>query len=202
MHTFKASLLINFLLNSFFMWNINEIQNIWQLVSECHDGQKYGGAKPDQQIEYINHIGSVVFEILHAAKEDPELNADLAIKCALLHDTLEDTSLTYNSIAEKYGAAVAEGVLALTKDNTLEDKQEKIADSLRRIKQQPKAVWAVKLADRICNLYAPPFYWTSDKKKEYMDEARFILRELAGGNSFLEKRLLEKINRYEKFLDA
>ena len=74
-------------------------------------------------------------------------------------------------------------------------------DSLKRIKLQPKEVWAVKLADRICNLYELPFYWKNDKKLKYIEEAKLILAELKEGNSYLAKRLEEKIKKYNRFLD-
>lgn len=73
-------------------------------------------------------------------------------------------------------------------------------DSLERIKQQPKEVWSVKLADRICNLYAPPFYWNNEKKEKYIREARLIHAHLKDGNHCLANRLLEKIERYKSFM--
>lgn len=74
-------------------WSIDEVQNIWQLASKLHDGQKYGGPNDGEKIEYINHIGSVAFEILNAIQHSEDMDADLAIKCAILHDTIEDTPL-------------------------------------------------------------------------------------------------------------
>ena len=66
------------------MWSIDELQQVWQLVSKLHDGQKYGGQQKGEEIEYINHIGSVTFEILKAITEEKAMNANLAIKCGLL----------------------------------------------------------------------------------------------------------------------
>ena len=182
-------------------WPIDALQDVWELATKMHDGQKYGGQAQGVQIEYLNHIGSVVFEVMAALPHSPEMDANLALKCALLHDTLEDTALTLESIAAQCGEAVANGVLALTKDANIADKSEKMHDSLRRIKQQPAEVWAVKMADRICNLYAPPFYWNNAKKLAYMDEARLILLELQDGNAYLAERLAGKIKAYHRFLD-
>ena len=182
-------------------WSIDELQDIWQLASNLHDGQKYGGQEQDQQVEYINHIGSVTFEMLKAIEIDTDLNADLSIKCAVLHDTIEDTHLTIDEVKKRFGEDVASGVLALTKkekDDTIKDK---MADSLERIKQQPKEVWAVKMADRICNLYAPPYYWSNDKKKAYLAEAKIIHHALKEGSVYLSNRLEEKIERYNTFID-
>jgi (p)ppGpp synthase/HD superfamily hydrolase len=181
-------------------WSIDELQKTWQLASKLHDGQKYGGAEEGQKVEYINHIGSVTFEILKAIEQTPGMNADLAVTCALLHDTIEDTPFSYDKVNELFGADIAAGVMALTKNDKLEKKEHKMMDSLTRIKQQPKEVWAVKMADRICNLYAPPYYWDNTKKLKYMEEATLILNELKEGNAYLAKRLEAKISEYNRFL--
>lgn len=183
-------------------WSIDELQKTWQLVSRLHDGQKYGGPQEGEKIEYINHIGSVTFEVLKAIEETPGMQAGLAMKCALLHDSIEDTPFSYEKVHELFGAEVADGVMALTKNDSLEGKVSKMMDSLARIKQQPKEVWAVKMADRICNLYSPPYYWNNAKKLNYIEEAKLILNELKEGNAYLAKRLEEKIEIYRKFTTA
>lgn len=180
--------------------NIDEIQQIWDLVSLLHDGQKYGGSIQNQQIEYLNHIGGVVFEILSAISHTEEMNGNLAIKCALLHDTIEDTDFSYEKAKMLFGHQVANGVLALTKNNQIEEKAAQITDSLQRIKEQPKEIWAVKMADRICNLSAPPYYWNLDKKHTYAKEAQLILDELKEANAYLAQRLAAKIDDYLKHL--
>lgn len=176
-------------------FTIDDLQNIWQKVSILHSGQTYGGQNKSEKIEYINHIGSVVFEIMNAAKNTSDFNAELAIKCAFLHDTIEDTNLSTEDLEREYGKLVKEGVLALTKNTTLE-KEHQMEDSLDRIKAQPKEIWAVKMADRICNLYAPPYYWNTLKKEKYLKEAKTIYEHLKEGNDYLAKRLLEKIELY------
>ncbi|MCI3938322.1 bifunctional (p)ppGpp synthetase/guanosine-3',5'-bis(diphosphate) 3'-pyrophosphohydrolase [Chryseobacterium aahli] len=176
-------------------YTIDDLQNIWQKVSILHNGQTYGGQSKDQKIEYINHIGSVVFEIMNASKNTSDFNFDLAIKCAFLHDTIEDTSFSIDDLEKEYGKEVKEGVLALTKNTNLEKKHQMI-DSLERIKAQPKEVWAVKMADRICNLYVPPYYWNQSKKEKYLEEAKIIHDYLKEGNDYLAKRLSEKIEIY------
>ncbi|UPZ14563.1 HD domain-containing protein [Flavobacterium humidisoli] len=183
-------------------WSIDEIQNVWKLVSKLHDGQKYGGFNEGEKVEYLNHIGGVVFEIINAARFTENMNVDLAIKCAMLHDTIEDTEMKYEKVIDLFGNKVASGVLALTKDDKIGDSSEKMMDSLRRIKQQPIEVWAVKMADRISNLYEPPFYWNDDKKLKYIAEAEILHNELKDGNEYLANRLKLKINEYHRFLSS
>jgi (p)ppGpp synthase/HD superfamily hydrolase len=181
-------------------WSIDEMQRIWHLASKLHDGQKYGGPEEGQKVEYLTHIGSVAFEVLNAINHSENIDADLAMKCAVLHDSIEDTGFTRDAINDVFGAAVADGVLALSKNNDIKDGHEKMIDSLRRIKAQPKEVWAVKLADRIANLYEPPYYWTDEKKLKYIEEAKLIHAELKDGNAYLAKRLKQRIVDYHRFL--
>jgi (p)ppGpp synthase/HD superfamily hydrolase len=183
------------------LWSIDDVQQAWHLASQLHAGQTYGGPGPGEQIEYLNHIGSVTFEILNALNHTPGMNAALAIQCAILHDVVEDTPGTYEQIRGLFGAEVAAGVLALTKSGCIEGKQAQMQDSLRRIKEQPPEIWAVKLADRITNLYHPPYYWDHARKAAYLRESELILRELGSGNQFLSDRLAVKIRQYGSFLE-
>lgn len=179
-------------------WSIDHLQKTWYLIAKLHQGQKYGGDEEGLQIEYINHIGSVTFEILQALQHDEVLNGDFAVSCALLHDSIEDTPFTFDSVKDLFGEAVANGVSALTKNTSL-NKDHQMMDSLTRIKKQPKEVWSVKMADRICNLYSPPFYWTTEKKKQYHTESLLVYENLKEGNAYLANRLKEKIDGYVSY---
>ena len=147
------------------------------------------------------HLSLVSMEVIAALRENAGANncdGDLAVQCALLHDIIEDTRDTYEDLAGVFRVAVANGVQALTKNKELPDSLQ-MEDSLRRIKQQPKAVWMVKLADRITNLQPPPSYWSRDKKIRYRDEARQIHAMLKEGSDFLATRLLTKIEGYGEY---
>src|SRR5687767_4651807 len=109
-------------------------------------------------LPYLVHLTSVAAEVI-AALPNSGLDADLAVSCALLHDVVEDTNATLEVVSEQFGSDVAAGVDALTKRKV----SDPMADSLRRIREQPHAVWAVKLADRFTNLAPPPSYWTREK---------------------------------------
>lgn len=181
-------------------YNIDSIQEIWHYSTKKHNGQKYGGFNQGEEVEYINHIGSISFEIISASFSEPDMNIDLALKCAILHDTIEDTGSSFSEIEEKFGNDIAQGVLALTKNESISDKKEKMIDSLKRIKEQPKEIWCVKMADRITNLYSPAFYWTNQKKIDYIIEAKLIYSELHTANKYLADRLLQKISDYSKYI--
>lgn len=146
-------------------WSPEIYSKAWYFATIRHEGQTYGGSQPLLRVDYLNHIGSVGMEILWALSQTPGCKGDLAVQCALLHDVIEDTSATYEEVKEEFGKQVADGVLALTKNEKLPAKEARMTDSLKRIRQQPKEVWMVKMADRISNLYAPPYYWNNTKKK-------------------------------------
>jgi (p)ppGpp synthase/HD superfamily hydrolase len=97
-----------------------------------------------------------------------------------------------------FGPPVAQGVLALSKDKTL-TKSRQLGDSLRRIREQPREIWMVKLADRISNLQPPPSHWTIDKIWRYHTEANEIYRALKDASPYLASRLVEKMTNYAAF---
>lgn len=175
---------------------IDAYAQAWEFVTLRHAGQTYGGREPGEQIPYINHLASVAAEVAWGVAAQPGWDLDLAVQCALLHDVLEDTGTSFDEVSERFGPAVAAGVLALTKDPALDTGEAKMRDTLARIQLQPKEVWVVKLADRISNLYHPPFYWTSEKKRQYTVEAQAILAALGAAHAGLAGRLSAKIAAY------
>ena len=163
----------------------------------------HGEQKTPKGLPYIAHITCVAMEVINACeKSQLEQNkTDLAISCALLHDVIEDTNITYDEIYVKFGDKIANGVEALTKDKTKSTKQEQMKDSLERLLAQPYEIQMVKLADRITNLGIPPKHWDSEKIKKYQEEAALILSCLKNSNIYLAKRLEEKIEEYKKYIN-
>jgi (p)ppGpp synthase/HD superfamily hydrolase len=150
---------------------------------------------PGTDLPYIVHLSFVSMEIMAALRAEEGRDEDLAVQCALLHDIIEDTQVTYDQVAEEFGEAVANGVLALSKDESISGDM-RMGDSLRRIVQQPKEVWMVKLADRIANLQPPPAHWTGTRIARYRDEAIEIHDALCQASEVLSSRLLLKIEEY------
>ena len=58
----------------------------------------------------------------------------------------------------------------------------------------------VKMADRITNLSAPPFYWTREKRLAYQAEARLIYEDLYPAHPLLAARLKAKIESYTQYI--
>lgn len=152
---------------------------------------------PGTDLPYIVHVVSVAAELIAVLAESRIDRPDLAVQCALLHDTMEDTGTRHDEIAGEFGADVADGVAALSKNEAL-PKAERMADSLRRIRLQPREIWMVKLADRISNLSAPPAYWTAEKRVAYRDEAIEIASALGPASPLLDGRIRERIVAYAR----
>jgi (p)ppGpp synthase/HD superfamily hydrolase len=173
------------------LWSPEDYHQAYWFAARAHHGQPM----PDTDLPYLIHVSLVTAEVIAALRAEGGHDETLAVQCALLHDVLEDTPVTYAAIEAAFGGAVAAGVLALSKDARL-DKAEQMADSLRRIQQQPLEVWLVKLADRICNLQAPRPTWPSHRISYYREEARDIHRALHPASPALAARLQEKIDIY------
>ncbi len=168
-----------------------------QFASEKHTAQ--GQNVPGTNLPYEIHLCNVGMEIMVAALNTPDFNTVFAVQVALLHDTLEDTNTDFKELENRFSHDIAKAVAALTKNASL-PKDRQMPDCISRIKTQPPEVWAVKLADRITNLQPPPYYWDKIKIKQYLEEAKMILEELAPGNEYLANRLKAKILEYKKYL--
>lgn len=154
---------------------------------------------PGTEIPYVVHVCNVAMEILVASRSSPDMDERFAVTVALLHDTLEDTETTFDEIEKEFGKDVAVAVSALTKNKQLK-KEDRMADSLKRIIALNNEASAVKLADRITNLQKPPDDWSDEKKAKYLSEARLILKLLKSSNQYLEDRLAQKIIEYENYI--
>lgn len=172
----------------------------WDFAALAHEGQLYRRAVEGEAVGYMNHVGSVAIEVVWVLGVSEGFDGDLAVQCALLHDVVEDTSVTLAEVAVQFGQAVADGVGALTKNVALPTKRAQMMDSLARIRRQPREVWLVKMADRIVNLSRPPFHWTQEKGRAYQTEARLIYDELHSANVLLAERLLMRIETYADYV--
>jgi (p)ppGpp synthase/HD superfamily hydrolase len=174
-------------------WSQDRYNAALRFAAEAHRTQTV----PGTDLPYLMHLASVAMETIAGCAADAAIDADLAVQCALLHDSIEDAGVSEATLAERFGADVAAGVAALSKRKGFA-KADAMRDSLTRIRERPHAVWLVKLADRITNLQPPPKHWTAEKIVTYRAEAEVILRELGPASPFLAKRLAEKIAAYAR----
>jgi len=166
-----------------------------KFAAEAHNNQ----IVPGTNMPYIVHLTSVCMEVMAVLNDGNNYDVILAIQAALLHDVIEDTDVTFEQLKNEFGMSTANAVLALTKNKSL-TKQQQLSDSLRRIKEQPKEIWMVKLADRITNLQCPPANWTKQKIFQYKIESQEIYSTLGSACEVLSERLKQKISEYEKYI--
>lgn len=176
------------------MVNQDKVNEALLFAAKKHEGQKM--KQPD--VSYVAHLQGVCLEAINGClNSQNHVDLEKVVILALLHDTIEDTNATYDEVKENFGKDIANGVLALTKDENIPH-DDRMKDSLRRIKEQSVEVAIVKLSDRIFNLKDVPLKWDEAKVNQYKSQAQLILDELGSANEYLANRLKEKIENYKR----
>ena len=178
-------------------WSQDLYMKAYYFAAHAHKNQMV----PGSDLPYIVHVNLVSMEIMAALVVETEKNGDLAVPCALLHDVIEDTETTVEQVKVVFGSAVARGVNALSKNKSIK-KEDRLIDSIKRIKTQPEEIWMVKLADRITNLQPPPSHWTTNKIIHYLKQAEEIHEALKDASDFLSLRLEKKMAEYKTHIDT
>lgn len=122
------------------------LKQAYQVARDAHEGQMRTSGEP-----YITHPVAVA-RILAEMRLDHE-----TLMAALLHDTIEDTQVTHQDLAELFGASVAELVEGVSKLDKIKfrDKKEAQAENFRKMMMamtQDIRVILIKLADRTHNM--------------------------------------------------
>ncbi len=149
------------------------IREAHELAQDCHDGRARLSGEP-----FIQHPLSVA-----ALLTDIRMD-EAAVCAALLHDVVEDSTCEIETLADKFGAEVAElvdGVTKLTQFNLadLEDAQSRTLRKMFIAMARDIRVVLVKLADRLHNVqtaHALP----EDKRIRFCQETLDIFAPLAG----------------------
>jgi (p)ppGpp synthase/HD superfamily hydrolase len=148
----------------------NLIQAARAFAIEHHGNQKYG------QHPYSHHLSDVAHLVEEAGGSDEQIQA------AWLHDVLEDTSASYESVREAFGKNVAEMVYAVT--GTGHTREEKMRHVIEKIRAKPDA-GLVKLGDRLSNVNA----CITDRKEKLL--RRYVNEQDALGKVLPKGRHLE-----------
>lgn len=173
------------------MWDNDLFYKAVNFASLAHLGQTMKHVK----IPYMAHFMSVTALACKYATMCKDINWNLLICTSVLHDTLEDTSTTYEQLLAEFGEDIASGVLALTKNKHL-PKDEQIADSVNRIMQKPKELAIIKMADRMFNVRDIVPGWDEERCKAYKKDGQLICDKLGHVCPELKHDLQAAINKY------
>ena len=149
------------------------LSKAYKFALNAHVNQKRDSGDP-----YLIHPVAVA-DILCDLKLD-----SATIATGLLHDTIEDTKATYNTVKEEFGKEVADLVDGVTKISQLEGKASTIskAENFRKLilaTSKDIRVLLVKLADRLHNMRTLSSIKDSLKRKRIAKETMEIYAPLA-----------------------
>lgn len=121
------------------------IQSAYSFAEKAHEGQQRKSGEP-----YFIHVFA-------AAKNAAEFGMDaITVSAALLHDTIEDTPVTYEDVQSEFGNEIAELVEGVTKLGHYKYQgRERHVESLRKLfiaSTKDVRVIIIKLADRLHNI--------------------------------------------------
>jgi guanosine-3',5'-bis(diphosphate) 3'-pyrophosphohydrolase len=178
------------------MSDILLIARAWNFAAERHAKQKRKG---DAQEPYVNHLAEVA-ELVATATDGRDANL---VAAAVLHDTVEDTATLSGELASIFNADVAELVSEVTDDKRLDKAERKRLQVEHAATKSPRAK-ILKLADKTSNLRSlvksPPADWSLERKRDYLDWVKAVVKELRGTNTWLEARFDEAAEQLERSL--
>ena len=137
--------------------NSKSLNKAYHFALDAHQNQKR-----EEGVPYIFHPVAVA-NILTELKLD-----SATITTGLLHDTIEDTNVTYQTVKKEFGEEVANLVDGVTKLSALEEKasDNSKAENFRKLilaTSKDIRVLLVKLADRLHNMRT--IHFVKDKEK-------------------------------------
>jgi len=153
--------------------NPETLNKAYEFALKAHKTQKR-----DEGVPYIIHPVAVA-NILTDLKLD-----SATITTGLLHDTIEDTYATYNTIKEEFGQEVADLVDGVTKISEFENQavQNSKAENFRKLilaTSKDIRVLLVKIADRLHNMRTISFVKDKNKQIRIATETMEIYAPLA-----------------------
>jgi len=128
--------------------NINDSDRVLKAVAFAANA--HGRTKRmDRKTMYVVHP----IRVATSLKRVFGLDDDAARTAAILHDTVEDTTVTIEDVVAEFGLAIGEVVAALTNDGSIKDKADRREEHLTRLATSGLAMARViKLADAYDNM--------------------------------------------------
>ncbi|MBQ8014834.1 MAG: HD domain-containing protein, partial [Clostridia bacterium] len=125
---------------------ICHVKKAYKIAADAHEGQKRLSGEP-----YIMHPLSVALILASLGMDEASIVA------AILHDTVEDTTLTNEEVKKEFGETIADLVDGVTKIGKvpLQTKEEQQAENIRKMliaMSRDIRVIIIKRADRLHNM--------------------------------------------------
>jgi len=163
-----------------------EVKGILKAAVFAADKHRDQRRKDQFASPYINHPLGVANILVN---EVDDITDYVAIKAALLHDTIEDTETSPQEIEDSFGPAVLKVVLEKSDDKSLPKEVRKLFQ-IQDASSLSRSAKLVAIADKICNLRdmanSPPFDWPLDRQIEYFDWCKEVVDQMRGVHSGLE----------------
>jgi len=150
--------------------DLRQVERAYEVAEVCHRGQRRRSGDP-----YITHPLAVATILAELGMTAPTLCA------ALLHDTVEDTTMTLAAVAREFGDEIAGLVDGVTKLDKVKFGEAAQAETIRKMvvaMARDIRVLVIKLADRLHNVRTIE-YLPQDKQDRIAKETLEIYAPLA-----------------------
>ena len=153
--------------------DVDKLKKAYEFAESAHATQKRHSGDP-----YISHPIAVANILAELRLDGP------TITTALLHDTIEDTNITYQDVETKFGKEIADLVDGVTKLSKLENQGKEITlgENFRKLilaTAKDIRVLLVKLADRLHNMRTISSISSDEKRIRIAKETMEIYSPLA-----------------------
>jgi antitoxin component of MazEF toxin-antitoxin module len=132
---------------------------------------------------YLNHLLEVLQTLTHF---EPACDENIKI-AAVLHDIVEDTPVTIESVDFLFGSKVASIISELT-CNSAANSDDKKAALLAQIKMGSMEAKVIKLADVISNVTLLPQDWSIERITAYVEWCKKVVDVCAAASPRLQER--------------
>ncbi len=143
---------------------------------------------------YVNHV----IEVARILAEEGGVTDSEVLCAALLHDTIEDTTVAAQELQREFGKRVRHLVEGLTDDKALPNDVRKRLQ-IEHAAGTPPDARLIKLGDKIANLRDimrnPPADWPIERRREYVSWAGAVVDGLGEGGTECQSRLRAVFDR-------
>lgn len=144
-----------------------KILKSFEMANKAHGNQEYGDGVP-----YLVHLMQVYAVLLRFGFDENNIEHFDILVAIPLHDSMEDTALSYTDISKEQGEDVADIVFCMTDNKEGKNRKEKKNLTYPKLQTNPDSI-VCKLADRIANMENS----LKKEKAEDKDYAKMYVKE-------------------------